>query len=171
MDSYQLLFFDVLKKHGFGAVLTTPFSKDILKIEGFGFVDDTDILQTGLNWEDYIDITDKLQAAVDLWEKCTELSGSCMVPAKSWWTLVDFTWTKGKWKYATEFEDAELIIKDAERQNRTLRLLEPSESQKMLGVWLAPDGNNCKQIVEMRLSSTQWAERVRTGAISPSDAW
>ena len=46
------------------------------------------------------------------------------------------------YKYATDFEDAELVIKDGEGQSQTLRLLEPSESQKMLGVWLAPDGNN-----------------------------
>ena len=68
------IFFDVLKSHGFGAILTAPFSKDILSIEGFGFVDDTDILQTGLNHDEYIDIMEKLQAAVELWEKCTEIS-------------------------------------------------------------------------------------------------
>ena len=45
------IFFDALKSHGFGVILTTPFSKDIIEIEGFESVDDTDILQTGLNHE------------------------------------------------------------------------------------------------------------------------
>ena len=99
------------------------------------------------------------------------MSGGCLVPAKNWWTIVDFTWTHGHWKYTAEFEDAELLIKDFEGHSKTLRLLEPTESQKMLGVWLAPDGNNRRQIEEMRLVSTKWSEQIRTGAISPSDAW
>ena len=65
------IFFDVLKSHGFGAILTAPFSKNFLEIEVFRSVDDTDILQTGLNYEDYRDIADKLQAAVELWVRCT----------------------------------------------------------------------------------------------------
>ena len=165
------IFFDVLKSHGFGAILTAPFSKDINKIEGFGFVDDTDILQTGLNYEDYMDISDKLQAAVELWQKCTEVSGGCLVPAKSWWTLIDFTWDKGRWKYVSEFEEAELKIKDIVGRNTQLNLLKPSEGQKMLGVWLSPDGSNDKQIEVMRGITTSWAEKARTGYMSKTDAW
>ena len=165
------IFFDVLKKNGYGAVLTTPFSKEILKIEGIGFVDDTDILQTGLAYDDYMDIAEKLQAAVALWEKCTELSGGCLVPSKSWWTIVDFTWNKGRWSYASDFEEASLRIKSVTGQLEDLRLLSPFEAQKMLGVWLAPDGNNTKQIAEMRDITTKWAEKVRTGTIDKRDSW
>ena len=165
------IFFDVLKSQGFGAILTAPFSKEILELEGFGFVDDTDILQTGLNFEDYREITGKLQAALELWEKCTEISGGCLVPDKSWWTIIDFTWEKGRWKYVKEFEEAELRIKDAQGINRPLKLLQPNEAQKMLGVWLAPDGNNEKQIEVMRDKAVKWAEKVRTGHTTKSDAW
>ena len=41
----------------------------------------------------------------------------------------------------------------------------------MLGVWFAPDGNNTKQVEEMRASNIVWAEKVRTGVIDRRDAW
>ena len=60
------IFFDILKQNDYGALLMTPFGKDVVKVEGFGFVNDMDNLQTGLNWEDYFDITDKLQASLEI---------------------------------------------------------------------------------------------------------
>ena len=60
------VFFDALRDNGFGAILTAPFSINGLHIAGFGFVDDTDILQTGSNRDDYWGIAEKLQAVVDL---------------------------------------------------------------------------------------------------------
>ena len=65
---------------------------------------------------------------------------------KSWWTIIDFTWTNGRWDYVTEFEDTELKIKDVRGINSQLKLLKPTEAQKMLGVWLSPDGSNDKKL-------------------------
>ena len=108
---------------------------------------------------------------MELWEKCTEVSGGCLVPEKSWWTLVDFTWSNGKWKYAEDMDDEKIYIKDKDGNPTELIQLVSYESQKMLGVWLAPDGNNDKQIEEMRASNVMWAEKVRTGVIDRRDAW
>ena len=165
------VFFDVLRKHGYGALLQAPFSRRKLDIAGFGFVDDTDLVQTGLSTDDYWDIATKLQSAVELWEKCTEMSGGCLVPAKSWWTLVDFTWHNGKWDYNSDMNDVSIEIKDSNGQQKVLEQLAANEAQKMLGVWLAPDGNNKKQVEEMRKQTVEWAEKVRTGAIDRRDAW
>ena len=52
-----------------------------------------------------------------------------------------------------------------------LRLLKPTEAQKMLGVWLAPDGNNDKQVEVMRAITTKWAEKARTGFMNRHDMW
>ena len=62
------IFFDTLRKKGFGAILEAPFSKVDVTLAGFGFVDDTDLMQTGLIKDDYWDIVAKLQASVELWE-------------------------------------------------------------------------------------------------------
>ena len=46
-------------------------------------------------------------------------------------------------------------MKDVEGTVVELIKLVAEESQKMLGVWLAPDGNNDKQVVEIRQSSIE----------------
>lgn len=38
-------------------------------------MDDTDPLQKGLDTNEYSDIAGKLQAAVQLWKKCTDVIG------------------------------------------------------------------------------------------------
>ena len=43
------IFFDTLRENGYGALLSDPFSKIDVNLAGFGFVDDTDLLQTGLD--------------------------------------------------------------------------------------------------------------------------
>ena len=126
-----------------------------VNLAGFGFVDDTDLLQTGLDTDEYWDITAKLQASVQLWEKCTEVSGGCLVLEKSWWTLVDFTWTNGNWDYSKDIDDVCLSVKDSGGNLQQLKQLAADEAQKMLGVWLAPDGNNKKQVEEMRRTTVE----------------
>jgi len=42
---------------------------------------------------------------------------------------------------------------------------------EMLGVWLAPDGNNVRAVQEMRAKSMKWAEKIRTGFLRREDIW
>ena len=68
-------------------------------------------------------------------------------------------------------DDEEIKIKDNNGTITKLTQLASFEAQKMLGVWLAPDGNNDKQIDEIKASNVIWAEKVRTGVIDRRDAW
>jgi len=68
-------------------------------------------------------------------------------------------------------DDVTISIKDTDGELKELTQLAADEAQKMLGVWLAPDGNNEKQVEEMRATTVAWAEKVRTGAIDRRDAW
>lgn len=63
--------------------MRVPLSKLALHTAGYGFVDDTDITQVGLEDDDYWIVTKKLQEALKWWEVCTKVSGGPLVPAKS----------------------------------------------------------------------------------------
>ena len=112
-----------------------------------------------------------MQAAAQLWEKCTEVNGGCLVPEKSWWTLVDFTWTNGNWDYSKDMDDVYLSVKDISADIKQLKQLVVDEAQNMFGVWLSPDGNNTKQVKEMRATTVEWGEKVRIGAVDRKDVW
>ena len=65
----------------------------------------------------------------------------------------------------------EVSVKNAEGLRQKIKQLASNEAQKMLGVWLAPDGNNVKQVEEMRRKSIEWGEKIRTGMVDKRDAW
>ena len=103
-------------------------------ITGFGFVDDIDLIQKGIEREEYWDVAHTLHAAVKLWGNSTEVSGGCLVPEKSWWTLVDFTWNEGKWEYTSDMDDVGLYLKDVAGVDRKLVQLTSWEAHTILGV-------------------------------------
>ena len=69
------IFFDLLRDKGHGFKMETPLSKLALHMMGFGFVDDTDIMQLGLNDNNYQVVPSKLQEALKWCEACTKISG------------------------------------------------------------------------------------------------
>lgn len=47
------MFFDTLRENGFGTFPSAPFGKLNVNLAGFGFLDDTYLLQTGLHNDEY----------------------------------------------------------------------------------------------------------------------
>ena len=108
------VFFDIIRKNGYGALLTASFTCCKLDISGFRFINNTDLIQTGLSCNEYWNIATKLQSTVELQEKCAEVSEGYLVPAKSWQTLVYFTWHDGKWEYRNDMDDVATNIRNAD---------------------------------------------------------
>ena len=165
------VFFDLLRDKGYGFQMKAPLSKLALHLAGCGFVDDTDLLQIGLEDDDYTTVTQKLQEAVLWWETCAKVSGGAVVPLKSWFGLIDFEWIDGEWQYATDMEDVALLVKNANGIETQLKLLQPHEAKRMLGVYLAIDGSNNVQVKHMRKIAETWYDKVRTGHLTRGDAW
>jgi hypothetical protein len=92
--------------------------------------------------------------------------------SKSHWYLIDFKWTGNKWKYRGSDEMiGELSILITKGQRVTLDRHEPQVATETLRVWQAMDGNNTKQIEQLRKKTEAFAECMRTGFLSKNDAW
>ena len=165
------VFFDLLRDKGYGFKTTTPLSKQHLHLAGCGFVDDTDLLQTGEKGENYRTVVKKLQEALSWWETCTRVSGGAVVPRKSWYGIVHFEWNEGEWSYTSDIADTTLRVKDMNEVNTNLQILNPHEAKRMLGVFLAMDGSNDVQIKQMGKVASSWHEKIRVGYLSRGDAW
>ena len=61
-----------------------------------------------------------------------------------------------------DMDDVTVLIKGTEGNIVKLVQLVADEDHKMLGVWLTLDGNNLKQVAEMRATTNKWAEKLRT---------
>ena len=68
-------------------------------------------------------------------------------------------------------EISTLTARDKENKRVDLEYLKPNEAKKMLGVQLAPDGNNTVQVQEMENKTKKLAESIRTGYLQKHEAW
>jgi hypothetical protein len=110
---------------------------------------------------------------VDTWEGGLRATGGALVPAKSYWYLIDFRWQNGKWKYVTKAElPGEISIRDTCGTQRVqLERVDPKEARETLGVFLSMDGNNKEQILQLRQKAEKWSECIRAGYLDREDAW
>ena len=123
------MFFDLLRDKGYGFKTITPLSKQHLHLAGCGFVDDTDLLQTGEKGENYRTVVKKLQEALRWWETCTRVSGGAVVPRKSWYGIIHFEWNEGEWSFTSDIADITLRVKDMNEVNTNLQILNPHEAK------------------------------------------
>ena len=75
-----------------------------------------------------------------------EVTGGSLSVSKSWWYLIKYVWKRGKWVATNAEKELDLVAKDSLGNTVSLKRLHYDESLKMLGVWLAPGGNQVKLI-------------------------
>ena len=79
---------------------------------------------------------------------------------------------KVKWSYGNldELLNHELSCLDKDGNRLFLKYLQANEAKEMLGVFLAPDGNNDKQVEEMIKKTKYLGELVCTGHLDCHEA-
>eukprot|EP00978_Attheya_sp_CCMP212_P042437 scaffold258556_cov28-Attheya_sp.AAC.1 len=124
-----------------------------VKLVGFAFVDDSDIIQTAASLDETsLELNAKAQAAVDTFVEGMRATGGQVRPDKCWWYQIEFVWTQGgRWKYKQATDcPLDLHVRDGNHQQVPIDQLDPSTAAETLGVWLAPDGNNKTAVEVMR---------------------
>ena len=164
---------DLLRRESQGFVFRCSLSGSIIKIIGYSFVDDTDLVVGGSEisqWE----IADELQNALDTWHMGIELTGGALVPAKSFWSEVQFEWDRnGNWSYSsTKSNGKDVYMQGPDLENHVLTKVDANEAIETLGVRLATDGSEDAQAQAMRSKAERWASKMKKrGVLNQSDAW
>jgi hypothetical protein len=134
----------IMKKEGYGTFFKASITNGTIRLVGYAFIDDTDLIQTGQDGsEPGLEVLQKMQDRLNLWEGLVSATGRAMEVAKSTWWLIEFIWDdNGKWRYATK-EDipADLWVKDMSGNRQDVPRLETSQTFETLGVHLGPDGS------------------------------
>lgn len=165
--------FEVMHNRGIIATYTSPISKNSLETCGFAFVDDTDIIATSGYDNNPTDTMEKMQTAIDCWEGLAKTTGGAISTDKSWWYLIHFEWKDGDWSYGNleDFIQPTLTSLDKNNCRQILQHVKSDEAKKMLGVHIAPDGNERQQLKIMKEQATKLGEMARTGYIQTHEAW
>jgi hypothetical protein len=164
------LLLDILRNQQMGGYFTSPITHQQLHLVGYAYVDDTDLITTDAGL-DHGEITIKMQQCIDTWEGIIHATGGQLEPSKTYWYLINFNWTKGKWQYSTIDETPSHITMQNQQSPIQLKRLEVSEARRTLGVRLAPDGNNQAEFLYLRDECNQWADRIRSGMVQRKYAW
>ena len=168
--------FEILKRKGLTTSFQAPISKEDLKLCGFAFVDDTDLLQacgTQKHHNNPEFTMQKMQESIDTWEAAAKTTGGSIAVDKSWFYLIHFEWKNGQWKYGDldNILADELNCKDKNGRRQHLNYISADQAKEMLGVFLAPDGNNEKQIQEMKKKTKYLGELIRSGHVDRNETW
>jgi hypothetical protein len=150
---------------GFGTFFRACISGDTIRFVGYSFMDDTDLIQSVADPDDTEEmVVDQMQWALDTWEGSLRATRGAIVPEKSFWYLIVFQWTEGKWKYKDEqMAPASLSVKDCNGHSVQLEHLSPHVARRTLGVRSAPDGNNKEEIEILRGIAEKWNAYTRAG--------
>ena len=162
------IIFDCLHKRGFGTQFCTSLSKQVFCLVGFAYVDDCDLVQSGT---DPIEVLSSMQQLINSWGTLMEVTGGALSVEKSWFYLVDYVWSKGKWTAIDAAKDLDLVATSADGNLVSLKRLYADNASEMLGVWIAPSGNQSKLIQELQQKAMEWGARVRLGNPSQEEAW
>ena len=162
------IIFELLHKRGLSVTLCTSLSKEVFKLIGFSYVDDCDLIQSGT---DPIEVLESMQSLVHSWGSLMEVTGGVISTDKSWYYLVDYVWARGKWVTYDTNTSVDLVAKDSNGENISLKRLLASDPSEMLGVWFTPNGDTTKLISHLKLIALQWGARIRLGHPSPAEAW
>ena len=160
--------FEILHDQGFGSVFCYALSRGLYCLCGFAYVDDCDLFYLG---NDVDAVFEGLQAMLTLWDQLMEVTGAAIAPDKCWWYLVTFTWNGGRWSYSDEGQAFDLIVRNKDGVHEKLKYLTSDLAMEMLGVYLAPDGNEREQISQMRQKSELWGTYMQEGTLRDFEAW
>lgn len=90
----------VLESTVSGVHIHSSISLQLLTFIAIMYVDDTDILLADTTGYDTLDVVFKrAQRAAHIWQQTVHDSGGAMRPEKCYWSVVDFRFVAGRWRY------------------------------------------------------------------------
>jgi len=104
----------MMRDHGHGTIFRSALSGEETRFAGYAFVDDNDMCHIARTiTETGVETARALQDTIDCWEGGIWATGGAIVPEKSHWYLIDFTWSKGTWAYVNSADlPAVLYVRD-----------------------------------------------------------
>ena len=164
---------NMLKARGFGFKVTNVMTHEHFSFVCYAFIDDTDLVHAPNDDIGIPNLVQEMQDVIDTWEGGLRASGGALVPSKSYWYLIHFTFRNNRWQYdSIDDSPGNLTIRDVSGLTRVeLDRLEVSYARETLGVFIAMDGNQEMQMQELILKVQRWADLVRSGRLTRTEAW
>jgi hypothetical protein len=160
--------FHILRDQGHRNEFRSSIRDLYIELAGFAYVDDTDLIQV----DNFLDIVvQNMRNKVKLWNDVVSVTGGILAPDKCWWYLVSFKFHLGKWMACDSDEVYQLWMKDSQGRRTEIKKIPVSTGSNMLGVHIAPDGNNRDHVTALRKKAEQWAGNIKDCRSNRNEIW
>jgi hypothetical protein len=161
---------NMLRSQQAGAIFEAPISRKCIRLAGYAYVDDTDIIAHLKHGDS--DVIPQMQRSLDLWSGGLATTGGQLEPSKTFWYNIQFRWNNGRWKYVSKQEFPTLLtMQNADGSRTILEPVDVWEGRRTLGVRLAPDGSNQAEFKYLREQCNIWADKMRSGMLPKRYTW
>lgn len=123
---------DILRRLGYGIKLKSAITKEVTELAGFGYVDDTDLVETNMSDDTINDVAVKLQESIDWWEIGANASGGMLVTSIKFRDCSLILLGQVEYEYTTNFEMDSLEIEEVNGKKIEIDMQSPIEAKKML---------------------------------------
>lgn len=159
----------ICQEQGYGADIISAINKEIGTIVGFAFVDDTDLADMAKKGEDDEKLVKRIQKCLTLWNELIETTGGALEPEKTDWSIIAYEKHFGLWVPQPRKQFTLHLVDEHTRERKAIRLLEPQEARRTLGIWQAMDGNQEKQLEIMVENIRTYGEQIKLSGLSKSE--
>lgn len=158
-------------RQGFGSSILSAISKLLIEFLGEMYVDDTDLIVMKPHYCSGNDVIQDAQASVNAWTNLLISTDGSLNPNKCYWYMVDSTCINGEWNYAPS-TTWELTIPLPDSTRHKIAHLDAYHSNKMLGVWSNPAGDDTKHLEANILGRYEtWINRLSNGHLPNRLVW
>ena len=119
-----------------GVHVRSSISLQLLTFIAIMYVDDTDIMLTDITGFDTVeDVFLRAQKAAKIWQQAVKDSGGAVRPEKCYWSIIDFKFTAGRWRYLkfNEFQGV-IQVKDTNDRYQIVKRKDLRTAREGLGV-------------------------------------
>ena len=162
--------YNILRQEAYGVKLQGAISNTIMETNGFGFVDNADLIQGAVKGETLSTLLWKSQKLLTLWEELLRVTDSALdVKDKSDWTLIVFEWNKGIAKLKKMDENHTVKVRDHEEDLVTMKQILPTQARETLGVMQAPSGDETPELEYLEKKLKKWITKIRASPLKQKD--
>ena len=165
---------NLMRKRGYGTLLTACLSLIQLFLVCFMFVDDDQYLQAATHVDQSgEEVLPEAQAGLDYWVGYLQATGGAINPEKSYWYMLDYRWTGTDWVYRSASQmPGEMTAPNPDGEVKPLIRKAPSEGAKQLGIYSTPDGSCHAEREYLASKAVKFAHSLgHSGLLTRNETW
>jgi len=157
--------------HGSPTTITSAISHQTFTMADFLYVDDTDLIYMAPDANTTsLEVVDRLQQHLSVWQQGLHASGGALAPAKCSWSMLDYYWHRGLWKLSSK-PPAALLVADESGPNAPINFHPPEEATVVVGLAQALTGSMATQYKMLEDKISQWKLALSRGKLARGLSW